>query len=140
MTIREAQFTDIPHLIWLAERYAEKSGHPSQFCPKSAEATFEGIIGRDDAVLYVNDDITAAIGCWVFPLYLNLNDIIAECAFIWSDAPGDGRKMLKMAEDWGKEQGARYFHIYALKNRDRVAVLYQRAGYNPLETTYMKEL
>lgn len=138
--IREAREWDLERLVRLAERYAEKSGHPSQIDKGSALATFLGLMERDDALLLVNDDVSAAIGCWIFPLYLNTNDMIAECCFIWSDAPGDGRKMLQTAEEWGREQGARYFHIYALKNRERVTMLYERAGYNPLETTYMKEL
>lgn len=138
--IREAREWDIEPLAQLGERYAEKSGHPSSFDRASAFSTFSDLIRREDTLLLVNDDVSAAAATWLFPLYLNMNDLIAECAFIWSDTPGDGRKMLQMCEEWGRNRGARYFHVYALKNRQRVISLYERAGYSPLETTYMKEL
>lgn len=139
--IRLAEFGDLDRLMVLAHSYAEKAGHPSNFDETSVRTTFEDLITRDDALFLVNDDISAALAIWVFPVYFNYADQIAQAVFVWSDRPGDGARMIGIAEKWAKQtKGARYIHFQELEANPGPASLYRRLGYKPLETTYVKEL
>ncbi|HET8644054.1 MAG TPA: GNAT family N-acetyltransferase [Vicinamibacteria bacterium] len=51
---------------------------------------------------------------------------------------GDGLRLLRAAEEWGREVGAKT--MYMVAPNDRVGALYQRLGYAKVETSYQRSL
>jgi GNAT superfamily N-acetyltransferase len=50
-----------------------------------------------------------------------------------------GVRMLRMLDEWARARGARYIKMVC-PHGSKVGGFYERAGYQPLETAYMKRL
>lgn len=83
-------------------------------------------------------------GALRYPLYFNPACEVAQELFWWLDpaarGSGAGEKMFQTLQTWAKDNGAAAVFMIALAD-DRVAKMdrfYKRAGYQPMERTYMK--
>lgn len=80
------------------------------------------------------------IGGVMAPLYFNAAFMMAVELFWW--APQEGRALREAYEAWAKEQGASVIQFSGQRNdrSETVEKLFRRAGYEPVETGFMKRL
>ena len=81
-----------------------------------------------------------------YPAYFNAGHIQAQELFWWVDeearSSGAGRALLEALEGWARAVGAHSLTMISLAALDgeRVAKLYERAGYRRSELTFIKRL
>ncbi len=99
----------------------------------------------DAGSLFVVGDYAMA-GVLVFQSYYNRAQKVAQELFWWVDpgrrGAGAGIELLRGIEAWAREQGAVSLTMVCLDavDGDRVAKLYERSGYRPLERNFVKVL
>jgi hypothetical protein len=81
------------------------------------------------------------VGGVLSPLYFNPAKVVAAELFWWAP-DGGGRELREAFEAWARQAGAFAVQFSGLADAqaERVAALYRRAGYRPVETGYLKEL
>lgn len=91
----------------------------------------------DGGVILISE--TGIIGGLMNPLYFNPSYNVA-CELFWWATSG-GRDLMKAFEDWAKENNASAFQFSSLGDdkAERMAQLFDRAGYRRVETGYFKE-
>jgi GNAT superfamily N-acetyltransferase len=83
--------------------------------------------------------VIGAIGVMATPHPYSGQPVMSEMFwYVAPEARGSGVKLLKVAEGWGREIGAR--HIIMIAPDDRVSTFFQRMGYAPLEQQFIKAL
>jgi len=93
-----------------------------------------------------DDGIVGICGAILYPLYFSPRNKLAQELWWWvkPSARGSaaGRQMKAYMEAWAQERGAAAMFMIALANdkAEKVARLYSRAGYTPLEHTFAKEI
>lgn len=92
----------------------------------------------DGGVILMSD--AGMIGGLMNPLYFNPSYKVA-CELFWWATSG-GLKLMKAFENWGLENKASAFQFSALgdEKSDRMATLFERAGYRKVETGYFREV
>lgn len=136
--IRPATEEDIPRLLEMGARFAEKArlwDHVG-YDPASMELTFRAMIEGDQFCLFVGD--AGAIGGIVAPHPFNHSQKIADELFWWSEGR-EGLALLSAYEDWAGSFGAviRMTTLEAVEP-ERVGKLFARRGYAPLERAFVK--
>jgi GNAT superfamily N-acetyltransferase len=96
------------------------------------------ILGQFDA-----EGIAGALGAVLAP-DLNNNDLLATECFMYSlpHKRGNGLRLLLAFEEWARQMGAKrvaMIHLLSLQP-ERLASLYHRMGYAPMEVNYVKAL
>jgi len=139
--IRDATIADVPALVAMgqqfrAELYAETLGdNPAQLAAMASH-----LITSADGLLLVAEDagaLVAMIGFLIFPHFLSGERTGAEVFWYVDPAKrGIGVRLLKRAEAWAIAHGVARIQLVA-PTRD-VGVLYERLGYQPMETAYMR--
>lgn len=135
--IREATEGDIPALVAMGKEFIEKAGHA--YDPACAEQMLRQMVLDDSAVLLVNDNVTAMIGGLVYRHFFN-TEMVAQELFWWAN--GGGLKLLDAFEEWAKSKGATKILMVCLDaiQPERVAKIYTRRGYAPLEHTFARTI
>jgi GNAT superfamily N-acetyltransferase len=94
----------------------------------------------------IDNEIVGITGALVYPLYFSPTNLVAQELWWWltpaSRGSGAGGKMFKHIEQWAQEKGAKALFMIALED-DRAAKMekvYARAGFKPLERTFIKEV
>lgn len=136
--IRHATEADIPRLLGMGSRFAEKArlwDHVG-YDPESMEATFRAMIESDNFCLFVGE--CGALGGMVAPHPFNYSRMIADELFWWSEGR-EGLALLKAYEEWAQGFGA-VVRMTALEavEPERVGKLFARRGYQPLERAFVK--
>ena len=92
----------------------------------------------DGGVILISDH--GMIGGLVNPLYFN-PDFSVGCELFWWAKSG-GRALMEAFEEWAMEQGVSGLQFSALGdgNAERMAQLFDRAGYRKVETGWFKEV
>lgn len=136
--IREATVSDIPALLAMGEKFAEKARLTDHvgYDPASMEATFRAMIERDEFCLFVGE--CGALGGMVAPHPFNHAQPIADELFWWSEGR-EGLRLLEAYEEWAAARGA-VVRMTALEavNPERMKRFYERRGYQPLERAYVR--
>lgn len=109
------------------------------------ERTFTQLIEGEAAVLLVVEGETGlvgATGALLHPHYFNAAHLTGQELFWWIDPEhrGQGAALLNALEQWVSEQGAHSFSMIALEalEPDKVALIYRRRGYRPVEHSYLR--
>ena len=136
--IREATLDDIPALLDMGAKFAERADLAAHvgYDPASMAATFAAMIERDEFCLFIGD--AGALGGMVAPHPFNHAQAIADELFWWSEGR-DGLRLLEAYEEWATERGA-IVRMTALEavNPDRMQKFYERRGYRPLERAFVR--
>lgn len=139
--IRDAVEADVPRLIEMGERFHRESSYGKHLAENHAQ--FEVLarkIVADGGVLVIDDgDLVGMIGYFIFPHFLSA-EIIAGEVFWWIEPEhrGEGKALLKAAESKAKLAGAQKMQMIA--PNPRVGKLYERSGYEFVESAYQKTL
>lgn len=136
--IREATVADIPVLLAMGQRFADKArlfDHVG-YDPASMEQTFAALIANDHCCLFIGE--AGALGGLVAPHPFNAARMIADELFWWSEGR-EGLTLLKAYEAWAGSFGA-VIRMTALEavEPERVGRIFARRGYLPLERAFVK--
>lgn len=136
--IRLATPDDLPECLRMGEQFTAAVGMP--FDETSTAETLLRLMDSPDGVLLVGDG--GMVGGIVYPAYFASDYRMAQELFWWSETPGLGRALLNGLEQWARSVGAKSLTMLAMADMraDAVGRLYQRAGYRPLENTFVKAL
>ena len=135
--IREATLDDIPALMAMGEAFSEKAKLIDSvgYDPASAETTFRLMIETPGYVILMTDD--GALGGAAIPHPFNSAHILAQEVFWW--AKRDGLKLLAAFEEWASQRASSIrMGCLEASEPDRVAKIYERRGYRPLERGFIK--
>lgn len=100
----------------------------------------------DAGALFVEaaqDRLDAACGVMVVPYHFNKNVLFGYGVFLWASKAGTGNSVVRAAEKWAKERGAKKM---LLTNNDTLAAANRAAeyltarGYKPEETNFVRTL
>jgi GNAT superfamily N-acetyltransferase len=151
MRVRKATESDLPKYIVLAESFHMASpmhgvigfdadGY-SQFYLSSLQNDNVGIWLAE-----IDDEIVGICGALVYPMYFNPSALVVQELWWWltpaSRGSGAGGKMFKQIEEWAKERNASALFMIALEDSraKKMENLYVRAGFKPMERTFIKEV
>lgn len=136
--IRPATADDIPQLLAMGQRFAERArlwDHVG-YDPASMEATFRAMIEGDAFCLFIGQ--AGALGGMVAPHPFNHGQMIADELFWWSEGR-EGLALLKAYEDWaGSFRAVIRMTTLEAVEPERVGKLFARRGYVPLERAFVK--
>jgi N-acetylglutamate synthase-like GNAT family acetyltransferase len=151
MLVRKATETDLPEYIKLAQAFHTASpmhgsigfdvpGY-SQFYLSSLQNDSIGIWLAE-----IENNIVGICGALVYPLYFNPSALVVQELWWWltpaSRGSGAGGQMFKQIEQWAKDKNASALFMIALEDNraKKMENLYIRAGFKPMERTFIKEV
>jgi N-acetylglutamate synthase-like GNAT family acetyltransferase len=151
MIVRKATETDLPKYIVLAESFHMASPmHGVIDFDASGYAQFFTTSLQNDSVgiwlAEIDDEIVGICGALVYPMYFNPSALVVQELWWWltpvSRGSGAGGKMFKQIEQWAKEKDASALFMIALEDSraKKMENLYVRAGFKPMERTFIKEV
>jgi len=148
MIVRNATAFDLDKYVVLAEKFhAASPMHGAiDFDPKGYAEFYISALQNESMGIWlaeIENKVVGIVGAIAYPLYFNPNALVVQELWWWLDPAfrGEGNKMFKQIELWAKERNAAALFMIALED-DRAAKMekvYQRAGFKPIERTFMKE-
>ena len=148
-TIRRAVPADVEGLVALCDQIHDAGVCTSvpishQDSGTFAKAMIESPIGAF-FVAEKDGELAAAVGLLVVPYHWNFSIKLAQGVLLWANPQyrGAGHRALIAAEAWAKSQGA---HKIMLTTNDTIPhatnsrAYFERRGYVPEETNYMRSL
>jgi GNAT superfamily N-acetyltransferase len=151
MIVRKATEKDLPKYIVLAESFHMAS-------PMHGVIAFDTIgysqfylsaLQNDNIGIWlaeIDGEIVGICGALVYPMYFNPSALVVQELWWWltpaSRGSGAGGKMFKQIEEWAKERNASALFMIALEDSraKKMENLYVRAGFKPMERTFIKEV
>lgn len=134
--IRPAEASDLPRLMRYAEAFLDYHPVTSRF-PRNLEAVqamIEQLMASEDSCVLVHDH--GLIGGAIVPLWCSPEVRIATEYFWWAER--DGLPLMKAFEDWAAAKGADDVQMLAILGVRDVTPIYDRAGYRPMEISFMR--
>lgn len=148
MIVTRSTPADLPALAALGALFFAEGRLPGKFHAAHWIATWTQLLTSGVGVMWHLEDTAlrepcATLGALLFPDPCT-GDLVAQEAFwyVLPAARGLGLKLLATFESWAAEAGAArvmMVHLTALQP-ERLGLLYQRRGYEPVETHYVKHL
>lgn len=151
MIVRKATEADLPQYLVLAQAFHAASpmhgviefdvlGY-SQFYLSSLQNDSVGIWLAE-----IDGQIVGICGAVAYPLYFNPAALVVQELWWWltpaSRGSGAGGRMFEQIEQWAKEKNAAALFMIALEDNraKKMENLYIRAGFKPMERTFIKEV
>jgi len=149
--VRAAALNDLPACLDMTARFhaASPIADVAPFDRDGMAATLREMLVNPRAGVWlalVNDAPVGIAGALLYPLYFNPAYEVAQELFWWlnPDARGSGagEKLFQTLQTWAKDNGASAVFMIALADNrvDKMDSFYKRAGFQPMERTYMKEV
>lgn len=140
--IRLATAADVPRLVEMGRRFRSETGYAKHLAENPAKMTELAQQLAAAGGLLVSErsgEIVGMIGFVIFPHFLSGETTAGE-VFWWVEPEhrGEGVKLLREAERYARARGATKIQMIA--PTDRVALLYQRLGYEFVEANYQRAL
>ena len=151
MNVRQVTAKDFPRYLELAAQFHEASPmqHVAAFDKEGMLEFLTNAVDKENILLLVgelNNQIVGITSCLLYPLYFSPNYQVAQELWWWltpsARGSGLGKAMLKAMELWAKNKNAKALFMIALENErvEAMKKVYGRAGFRPLERTFIKEL
>jgi len=142
--IRPATEDDVPRLVEMGERFLTETVYRTRVPvnPQQMATTVLRLLATETGAVFVSERdgaLVGMIGLLAFTNPITGEPTISEL-FWWVEPEhrGCGLRLLRRAEAWGRESGAAKVHMIA--PTPDVARLYERLGYEQLETTFQRAL
>lgn len=135
--IRRATQADVATATAFAREFHSESVHASiPVVPDILETWMGGLI--DQGAVFLSS--RGIIGGLVSPIYFNPAYRVAVELFWW--APEGGKALREAFEAWAVEQGVDAIQFSGQRNErsETIEKLFRRAGYEPVETGFVKRL
>lgn len=147
-TVRRAKMEDIWRIQEMFARFVRTSQYRRYIGdnPDCAADMIAKLIAFESAsVVFVVEQpdgkLTGMLGVHIFAQPYS-GEIIANEAFWWLDYGhrGYGAFLLRRAERWARERGAKRILMMQPFDKKRVGEIYTALGYSPVEVTFSKDL
>ena len=148
MNVRQATAADLDaYTDMLAEFHAASPMvDVAVYDPVKTRAFLATSLENNDILLLVgemNGEIVGVTSCLIYPLYFSQSTVGQE---LWwwltpkARGSGIGKMMFKTIEAWSEQKGATALFMIALEDERATAMekVYFRAGFKPLERTFIK--
>lgn len=135
--IWEATSADIPALMDMGRKFAAKAclAESVGYDEASAETTFGLMIESPHYVILMSE--AGTIGGAAVPHPFNASHIMAQELFWWAES--GGLQLLAAFEEWAAARaGSVRMACLEAASPDRVAKIYERRGYRPLERGFIR--
>lgn len=136
MNVRPATVEDLPRLLGWAGEFLAYHPLTSQFPHDllAIETMLRRLIEGEDAALLMHE--RGAIGGIIAPMWCSPDVRVANELFWWSE--GNGMSLMKAFEAWAGEHGAQVVNMVMIVGKRDVSPIYDRAGYTPVELSYVR--
>ena len=149
MIVRKATETDLPKYLILAQEFhAASPVHASiKFDVPGYSQFYLSSLHNEGVGIWlaeIDNEVVGICGAVAYPLYFNPSAIVVQELWWWltpaARGSGAGNKMFKHLQLWAKERGAKTMFMIALEDEraDKMEKVYFRAGFEPMERTFMK--
>jgi GNAT superfamily N-acetyltransferase len=151
MIVRIATEADLDQYVVLAKDFhiASPMDSISEFDIDGYSKFFLNALNNPDVGIWlaeIDSKIVGITGAMVYPLYFSPTHLVAQELWWWltptARGSGAGAKMFNQIEQWAKEKNAKSLFMIALEDdrADKMEKVYIRAGFTPLERTFVKEV
>jgi N-acetylglutamate synthase-like GNAT family acetyltransferase len=145
MNIREAETKDLPELLQMGKRFREETAYQKLLGdnPAQMKSLAEQLLAGPTAFILVAENgggLEGMIGVLVYPHYLS-GELVGGEVFWWVNPKARGTmgiRLMREAEKKAMALGAMKMQMIA--PTERVAQIYERLGYERVETTYQRSL
>ncbi len=145
MTTRPATELDLPILVSMFQQFVASTQY-AQYVgqnPEHCTAMIAHMLRMPDYAIFVVGDepIVGMVGVMAFMQPFS-GEIVASELFWWLDPEhrGHGGWLLRRAEKWARERGARRMSMMAPIDKPRVAETYLKLGYREVERVFQRDL
>lgn len=140
--IRLARTDEVQRLVEMGERFHRESSykeHVTHNHEQMIALATQLVAAGNILVMECDGELVGMIGFMVLPHFLS-GEVLGMEVFWWLEPEhrGEGRLLLKAAEDLARERGAKRMQMIA--PNERVGILYKRIGYTFVESAYQKTL
>jgi GNAT superfamily N-acetyltransferase len=142
--IREATLADVPRLVDLGIRWIGEGPYAAHITP-SAEAMAKlaaGLIEADHGLILVYERAGRILGMIgviaTFHPYSGSPVMSEMFWYVEPESRGVGVRLLRAAEEWGRSHSI--VDSIMISPSPKVSAFYERLGYKPLETQFIKAL
>jgi GNAT superfamily N-acetyltransferase len=151
LNVRKATIEDLPQYVVLAQEFhAASPMHGAiAFDPEGYSNFFTGAAQNPNIGLWLaesDNKVVGITGAINYPLYFSPNSNVVQELWWWltpdARGTGAGAKMFDCIKIWAKEKNASAMFMIALEDdrAGKMEKLYRRAGFKPLERTFIKEV
>lgn len=146
--IHAAEVPDLESVFLMVLRFIESTPYEKHIKvdSQSLYTTLEHIQGHDDQGLFIARRSGQIVGTIAVLIHRNLfsGDTEATELFWWVE-PEHRRTtaamdLLKKSEVWAKDRGVKYLTMIAPLGNERLTKLYERRGFEKIETSYRRSL
>ena len=146
--VREAIAADVPRLVELGQRFFDETdmGQVTTYDPQSAGRNFAALLTMENAGVFVLDvggEVVGVIAGLLAPYLFNAAELTGM-ELLWYVEPEhrgnfSSLRLVRVLEEWARQQGAATFAMAAMMTSPAaVADFYQRRGYRPQETHFVR--
>lgn len=151
MIVRNATEDDLAQYVELANDFhtASPMNSIAEFDREGYATFYINALNNSDIGIWlaeIDSKIVGITGAMVYPLYFSPTHLVAQELWWWltptARGSGAGAKMFNQIEQWAKEKNAKSLFMIALEDdrADKMEKVYIRAGFTPLERTFVKEV
>ncbi len=151
VVVRPMTETDLPAYLKMAAAFHEDCP-VSDLMPFDPEGTAEfltNLIGNENfraIIAEVDGEPVGITGAALYPMFFSPENFVVQEMWWWLSpahrGSGVAQRMYKDIENWALDSGAVAVFMIALHNDnvERMAKLYSRSGFRPMERTFVKGL
>ena len=151
MIVRRATAADLPEYVVLGRRFhaASPVSTAIPFDPEGFGIFYLNALQNPDAGLWLAEQdgkMIGGAGAIIYPMFFSPSNFVVQELWWWLEpearGTGAGKMMYQAIEDWAVENEAKAMFMLALEdtNVSKMANLYARKGYKPMERTFIKEV
>lgn len=144
--VREATLEDVAPIQAMFEEFVRTSQYARYVGndPEYSAGLIERLITLEDGTIFVvqaEDGLIGMFGLMIFHHPMS-NERVSTEVFWWLNPGrrGYGVYLLRRAERWAREHGARRLSLMQPFDKPRVGEIYFAEGYSPVEVVHQKDL
>ncbi len=150
MQIRQATLADVPVIVSMSERFYATTEYPGRLRFPFDADTVQKIaqsLATDHVMLLAEHDgaVVGMVGLYVLPFMFNASHASAHEIVWWvnpeAQGTGAGKALLAAIEPACKAKGVEAIYMVHLSTSPpQAAAIYERMGYLPTESSYVKRI